>query len=485
MGERQPRKPDRMTIQARLTGSFLLALPFSPVRKQNYMSFGLLSTEVTRAYESINSRRKIYWQFPQGAAQLMGLLSLLPNSEETDKSLFGWWERRFPTQRTTTVATGTAPFLNGDGTAFADQATMTADVEYIVRVADTSQFKPTHVIEIRDLVYTAAATKNLTGVVTQVISTTQLKFRPNETTAGVENGTTDNVSLTVSIKGTANRENARSGTGIFVAPINPTNRTQIFRSAFNLSRTALKGGLLFDKSGPYQMMAKENGMRHMIEMEKAFLWGQNHEVGVADPDTGDITPETQTGGVIDFLQRWEAVNSIYRGGTGAAAITSNTDHDKRIVSVGGTLTKARYNTWLQDLFRVTQDKGYEKVCLCGATFISTINTLFEKDRVVQTVLTEPSTKARFVVYSHETLFGTVHYKTHPLFTEDLDLTDSGLFLDLGNLRFRPLTDSDTKFLKGRQETDRDGRKDEWITEAGLELKFPESCGYLKDATTAG
>lgn len=448
------------------------------------MSFGLLSTEVTRQYESINSRRKIYWQFPQGAAQLMGLLSLLPNSEETDKSLFGWWERRFPTQRTKTVATGTAPFLNADATAFTDGASFVADTTYRVNVLDTSQFKPTHVIELRSLNFNST-TGNVTGVVTQINSTTQLTFRPNDAVAAVVNSTSGNASITVAIKGTANRENARSGTGIFVAPINPTNRTQIFRSAFNLSRTTLKGGLLFDKSGPYQMMAKENGMRHMIEMEKAFLFGENHEVGVADPETGDITPETQTGGVIWFLQQWEAANSIYRGGTGAAAITSSTDDDKRIVNLGGTLTKSRYNKWLQNLFRVTQDKGYEKVCLCGATFISTVNQLFDKDRIVQTVLEEPKTKARFVVYSHETLFGTVHYKTHPLFTEDPDLTDSGLFLDLGNLRFRPLTDSDTKFLKGRQETDRDGRKDEWITEAGLEMKFPESCGLLQKATNAG
>ncbi len=448
------------------------------------MSFGLLSTEVTRQYESINSRRKIYWQFPQGAAQLMGMLSLLPNAEETDKALFGWWERRFPTQRTNTVATGTAPFLNGDGSAFTDTGTMTTDIEYIVKVLDTTQFRPTHVIEIRDLVYTGGATKDLTGVVTQVVSSTQLKFRPNETTAGVENGTADNFGLTVAIIGTANRENARSGTGIFVAPINPTNRTQIFRTAINISRTALKGGLIFDKSGPYSLMCKENGLRHMIEMEKAFLWGVNHEVGVADPETGDITPETQTGGVLWFLKEWEEAASIYRGSS-SSAITSNTADDKRIVSVSGVLTKARYNTWLQQLFRVTQDIGYAKVCLCGATFMSTINQLFDKDRIVQTTLEEPKTKAKFIVYSHETLFGTVHYKTHPLFTEDPDRTDSGLFLDLGNLRYRPLTDSDTKFLKGRQETDRDGRKDEWITEAGLELKFPESHGYLKDATTAG
>lgn len=225
-------------------------------------------------------------------------------------------------------------------------------------------------------------------------------------------------------------------------------------------------------------------MRHMIEMEKAFLWGQNHEVGVADPETGDITPETQTGGVMWFLEQWEAANSVYRGGTGAAAITSNTDPDKRIVSAGGTLTKAFYNAFLTNLFRVTQDVGYSKICLCGGAFLSTINQLFEKDRVIQTSLEESKTKAKFTVYTHETIFGTVHYKTHPLFTEDPDLSDAGLFLDLGNLRFRPLTDSDTKFLKGRQETDRDGRKDEWITEAGLEMKFPESCGLLKDATAA-
>lgn len=448
------------------------------------MSFGLLSTEVTRQYESINSRRKIYWQFPQGAAQLMGLLSLLPNSEETDKSLFGWWERRFPTQRTATVASGTAPFANADGSAFADGTSFVADTTYRVTVGSTAQFKPTHVIEFRALNYNST-TGNVTGVVTQINSATVMTFRPNDAVTAVVNSTTGNASIVIAIKGTANRENARSGTGIFVAPINPTNRTQIFRSAFNLSRTALKGGLLFDKSGPYQMMAKENGMRHMLEMEKAFLWGENHEVGVPDPDTGDITPETQTGGVYWFLQQWEKADSIYRGGSGASAITSNTDDDKRIVSVSGTLTKKRYNQWLQQLFRVTQDKGYEKVCLCGATFISTINQLFEKDRIVQTVLEEPKTKARFVVYSHETLFGTVHYKTHPLFTEDPGLTDSGMFLDLGNLRFRPLTDSDTKFLKGRQETDRDGRKDEWITEAGLEMKFPESCGYLTGATNAG
>lgn len=422
----------------------------------------------------------------------MGLLSMLPNSEETDKSEFGWWERRFPTQRTITATTGVTdsnPFRAADGsTALTDAGsgvTLTADTEYSVKVADTAQFKATHVIEIRNVNLQASVVVNITGVVTGVLSATVLKFRPNQTYTGVGNDASpSNLGLTVSIKGTANQEGAKSGSGIFQIPINPTNRTQIFRSAFSLTRTALKGGLLFDKSGPYNMMAKENGMRHMIEMEKAFLFGENHEVLVTDPETGEQTPETQTGGVIWFLQQWEKAASIYRGSS-SSLLTDNADPDKRIINSGGSLTKADYNRYLANLFRVTQDKGYEKVCLCGAQFITVINTLFDRDRIVQTAFTEPSTKARFVVYSHETLFGTVHYKTHPLFTQDPDLTASGLFLDLGNLRHRPLSDSDTKFLKGRQANDRDGRKDEWITEAGLEMKFPESCMLLNNVQVAG
>jgi Family of unknown function (DUF5309) len=456
------------------------------------MSFGLVSTTITSPDRSNNKRRKIYWQFPQGAAQLMGLLSLLPNAEETDKPEFGWFERRFPTQRTTTGNSGSAsssPFMNGDGSALTDGGTgvtLTADTEYQVNVASTAEFKPTHVIEIRGVSNQTVANLEITGVVTVVVSATMLKFRPNSTYTGIKNthAAPVNEGLSVAIKGTANREYGRAGRGFYFTPISPSNYTQIFRSAFNLSRTALKGGLLFDQSGPYNNMAKENGMRHMIEMEKAFLFGDKHVVPVADPDTGELTPETQTGGVIWFLLQYEAANSIYRGGTGVPAITLNTDPEKRIIDVAGSMTKTDFDKYMSRLFVVTQDVGYEKVALCGAGFLGALQAFYDRSRIIQTVLNEPTTKARFVIYSVESLYGTVHFKTHPLMTQDPYLTNNALFLDLGNLRFRPLSDSDTKFLKGRQETDRDGRKDEWITEAGLELKFPESCMYIKNFAAA-
>ena len=450
------------------------------------MAFGLVSTGTTSSYASLNSRRKIFYQYPTGAMPLMGLLSMLP-SEETDKVNFGWWERRFPVQRTATVASGTAPFLNGDGTPFADASNFVANTEYRVNVVSTDPFKPTHVIELRNIALAHAgtpATTSIRGTVVEINSTTQLTFRPYSAVTSVDNRTTDNNGKTIAIIGTANAEGGRSGTGVIQFPINPTNLTQIFRTAFNITRTALKTGLQFDKSGPYKMQAKENGLRHMIEMEKAFLFGEQHTVLVTDPDTGDVTPETKTGGVIDFLRKWEAANSIYRGGSGAPAVTLNTDDNKRIIDLGGTMTKGQYNTYVSRAFRKTSDKAYEKLVLCGGTFLEVVNSLFERDIVRTTLFTEKSRNAEFIVHSHTTLRGTVHYKVHPLFDEDPDLQGNALFLDMGNLMYRPLTDSDTVFLKGRQETDRDGRKDEWITEAGLECRFPESHEYLMNVLAA-
>lgn len=447
------------------------------------MAFGMYTTDNTTGSRSLKSRRKIFWQYPSGAAPLMGLLSYLP-SEDTDKVEFGQYERRFPLQRTSTVASGTAPFLNADGSVFTDTGNMTANVEYIVKVATTAEFKPTHVIELREIVYTGGAMRSIKGTVTEIISSTALKFRPYDNVVGVENGTTDNNSKTVVIIGTANQEGARSGQGITVAPINPTNYTQIFRAAFSISRTALKGALEYDKSGPYKNLRFENGMRYMMEMEKAFHFGQKHTVNVTDPDTGESTPETKTGGVIYHLEQYEAADSVYRGGVGAPAITSNDDSDKRIIDVGGTLSKKQLNTYMSRLFRKTNDKAYEKLCLCGGQFLDTINTIYERQVVKNVSLMEEKSGAKFTVTMIETLRGTVYFKVHPIYDNDPDLEDAGLFLDLGNLSYRPLTDSDTTFLKGRQETDRDARKDEWIGEAGLQCLFPESHMFIKNAAQA-
>src|SRR5215468_5801044 len=156
------------------------------------MAFGLLQTGALASYRSLTSRRKIFYQFPTGAAPLMGLLSFLP-SEDTDKPEFGWWERRFPVLRTTTATSG-IPFATGAGGALTDSGTgvtLTADTTYQVTVADTSQFKVTHVIELRGL-DNQTTTVDIRGTVTQIVSATVLQFRPYTTQTGIKNQSGNN-----------------------------------------------------------------------------------------------------------------------------------------------------------------------------------------------------------------------------------------------------------------------------------------------------
>ena len=80
-------------------------------------------------------------------------------------------------------------------------------------------------------------------------------------------------------------------------------------------------------------------------------------------------------------------------------------------------------------------------------------------------------------------WGTLHFKSHPLFNQQSILRNNALIVDVNRLRFRPLNDRDTTLLPNRQENDTDGRKDEWLTEAGLEVNMPESQMYLQNIQT--
>src|SRR5207302_416569 len=81
---------------------------------------------------------------------------------------------------------------------------------------------------------------------------------------------------------------------LYYSPTNPFNYTQIFRTPLYLTRTALKTRLRTGNA--YQEAKREALELHAIEMEKAFIFGEQF--------TGTGTngqPLKQTGGIISFL----------------------------------------------------------------------------------------------------------------------------------------------------------------------------------------
>ena len=139
------------------------------------------------------------------------------------------------------------------------------------------------------------------------------------------------------------------------------------------------------------------------------------------------------------------------------------------------------NGYLERVFRVTNNVAQEKLCLCGSGFLKVINEMYSS----KTQLTaHQGTKTTYgmTVVQHETPFGTVWYKSHPLFSQNAVMRNNALFVDVQNLKYRYMIGRDTELLKNRQNPGDDFRRDEWLTEAGLECRFPESNLYLQNVT---
>lgn len=444
---------------------------------------GLLSTESDTNWRFKNVRRQVFYHYPNGAAPLTGLLSLLPE-EVTDDPEFSWWEKRMPQQRSQTPGSGQV-MEDANGNALSNTA-LSAGTSYRIKLTGTPagehlKFRVGHVIRAVFDTTTSGVTDVVRGVITDIFpATPSLRFRCLANTATLNLAAGQNINKEVLVVGSAFSQGAVDGTTMsttasnttaqpYTTPTELSNYCQIFRSPFLITGTAMKTGVKYDDQGVYKDQAKEASVMHMIEMEKAFIFGTRLK------DTSGTLPTFFTGGILWFLQQWEG-GTVY----GNTAATQDFHDNKRIIAnSSGLLDEKTYDGYLERVFRVTNNKSSEKLVLCGSGFLNVINRLYKSKSTLDASLPLTETYGMNVV-RHLTPFGTLYYKTHPLFSQNDSLRYNALFLDLGNLRYRYVEGRDTTLLKNRQPNDADFRKDEWLTECGLELRFPESFMYLQN-----
>lgn len=457
---------------------------------------GLVSTEsLTRqTYWEENFRRRVFHQYPNGALSIIGLLSLMKTVEVNAPEFYSW-EERFKRQITTTASQGSSkgPFrLAADAVDGLDPFIPVVNIEFMLYVADTSMFRVGHVVMLQGVTCGSASDiVTIRGVVTSV-ATGKMKVRlisvpALATSPGFDNGATnENVGITVQAIGTSFAQGVVNLSGeTFYLPDKFTNYTQIFRTPFSFTRNALLTPTKFDETGTYREKAKQHSLYHMVEIERAFLWGERAvfvKTGSTDSTTGAGLPEYKTGGILGWwLPKWEEADSAYRGGTGAAALTADSSDDKRIITnSAGTINESTFDDYLERIFRKTNNVTNERLAVCGSGALKTLNKMY---RALGTMPYKVPGQDSFGmrVVSHECPFGTVYYKTHPLFSEDLSqLWSAMLFCDVHNLAYRPFAKSDTFLRKQIQTPSMDGRQDEWMTEAGLELRFPESFLFFQN-----
>lgn len=445
---------------------------------------GLIGTEQTEDFWSQNTRRMVFHEYPNGAFTLLAILSLLAE-EGTDKTRFGWEEKYYQAQRSTTAAANAnGPFTSSGGNVDLTTGGWTLGANTVIRVKlvanGVDNFGVNDTVVIYNVPIAGGGFVDINGLIVSLVSGTQFEMILLEGVTSALNDTTVN-GLQIDCIGNANAEFAGiEGRSRFRLPVEPMNLTQIFRKPFSFTRNALQEGLKWDKTGPYKEAAKDALVEHMTNIEWSMLFGVQSIRSVQR--RGQSVQQRTMGGVLDFLKKWEAADSLYRGGTGAPAITDVNDPLKRIIQpTDGVITPTSFGRLIQRAFRYTFNKSFEKIGVCGGGFLQVLNEMYSGTTNLTEVQGNLKTFGMDVV-KQITPHGTIWWKTHPLFTENPQLTNNCMILETATKKYRPFNNADTEVYKFRQQNDEDGRIDEWLTECSLEGQFPAADMYIKGVT---
>ena len=239
------------------------------------------------------------------------------------------------------------------------------------------------------------------------------------------------------IIGTAAKEGDTSLAARSENPTAKTNYTQIFKTSVEESGTALSSS---NESSPHDWdhQRKKQGIEHLKDIEYAFWHGK--------PSSATVSSSTvrTTGGVFHYC-------------------TSNGQ------DMGGTMTEAEFEQFIRGGFRYgTQSK---KTLFVSPLAMSVINQF----SVAKLQTTVGQTKYGVTIREVMTGHGTVNLVkanmmeggTYGGYMALLDLADETFAYRFLN-GDGPGGSRDTKLLEHREENDRDGRKDEWLSEVGLQ-----------------
>ena len=457
--------------------------------------FGLMTSSDLAATKSNNARRRVFYQYPTGKFPLMGLLSLMDEGEPIPYEDFGWWEDRFQMPFSPTAQANSAgPFTDTSGSSGAVGTDKTsagwsasAGTTIRIKVTDATKFRVRDVILIRNAPGATSTYVDIQGIVDNVWTAyNTIDVRLTRAVSNALNGTTAN-SINVYYTGGASVEGGFSKLGGYTFPLKVTNYLQVTRTVVGpWSAKAIKVPQLFDKTGVYRDDLKKSHIRHMIGLELNAFWGVYGMQTVIDPDDGVAKPEYTSGGIMDFLRQWElgttgnGARVTYRpGGSDITSSSWLTEDLKRIINLNGaTVTRKQFNRLIQMAFRYTADTQFEKLVCCGQGFLAVFNEFAERNSIKVVDINSKEDTYGMQMTKWTTSHGDLYFKVHPLFTENPMTNYSAMILDMGSLKFHTAQDRDSQLLTNRQANDFDGRKDEILTECGLELNFPERFMYI-------
>jgi Family of unknown function (DUF5309) len=388
-----------------------------------------------------NFRELILFRNPNGTAPLFALTAKMAEESVNDPE-FAWWDEPADLVRVrlngalTNVATA-AVVDSGDPTAAFPDGGDAAGTN--VGWGNATHLKPGDLLMYEIAVETADPLNEIV-MVTAVASATAFTIARGQagTTAAAmaDNGYLLKVGSAYSEGDVAPSATTRN-------PIKFFNYTQIFKSAYEITRTASKTKT---RTGdPIANDKKRKIFDHSRDIEMAFMFGQRFET------TGtNGKPLRMTGGLRDFIS--QTTTTIF----------------------AATTTLTQFLTATYRVFDWDTPAGNERIAFCGNNYLNQLNLLARLNSQVyfEGIVRQYGLELRTFSLPQGTLF----LKTHPLMNRHPQYTSSAFLIDASALKYRYITD--TFFEDDIQTPGQDSRKGQWLTECGLEYRFAgRTLGY--------
>lgn len=370
---------------------------------------GLRGTgQFTTDFRPTNYRELFTLLEPNGSAPLNALLSMT-QSAETDDPKFNHFRDELP-----------ARVLNVSGAALSTDTTInvtaTSDVQFVVSNVVLVNTRTNEVIRA-----TASAGASSITVARGAAGSTAAAMSVNDTLV---------------IAGFADQEGAGKPTAVSFDPTLDYNYTQIFKQGVSITGTA-KETYLRTGDKESEMVTKALKM-HMMDIERAFFFGQRGEEGGTTAQ-----PRRYTGGLFSMIP------NVIDAATGFA--TAN------------TITENEFDRTLIENIFAWGNK--QKIMFAGPRVISNFQKI-AKARWAPTAV-EGAYGVGLTRYS--TFAGDLLVYLHPMFRQVPGMASTAVVIDLPYLKYRNMKGRDTQLKRDVQAPDADGTEHFYQTECGLEL----------------
>ena len=239
---------------------------------------------------------------------------------------------------------------------------------------------------------------------------------------------------------------------------------QIFKTAMNLFSGTAMATRYRGHANEYQRIWRDKLMEHKMDIEHSMLFGIGKSAASEASGTNALR---YSWGILPYTEQYGKIYNMSYSASGYDAFLDA----------------------MEDFFAPESGNSGNKLVLASRKVITYLNKLGSGSFLNNSVgssqyrLDVQNVKGSFghQVTVVNTIYGNLHFVAEPLFRGMWE--DYCVAVDMSNLAYRPLSGNgksrDTFIETNIQTPGLDGRKDQIITEAGLEISLPETHAILK------